>query len=75
MVINVFARQFKLLWTLIFSMTFQMVKLPNGEYATAEKVRYANMRLTLEFAANQLATGGCRSALQQLVRDERTMSS
>jgi phospholipase A-2-activating protein len=44
-----------------------MIKLPNGHYATAEKVRYANMRLVLEYTANQLSTGRARGMLRRLI--------
>ena len=37
-------------------------KLPNGEYATVEKVRYANTRLALEFTTNLIAAGGAPGA-------------
>jgi hypothetical protein len=42
-------------------------KLPNGSYATAEKVRYANTRLALEFMANCVATGTAADAVVALV--------
>jgi len=43
------------------------LKQPNGTYTAPEKVRYANTRLTLEFATNMLSAGCARSVLQRLL--------
>ena len=48
-------------------------KLPNGSYAIAEKVRYANTRLALEFMANCVATGTAADAVIALVIPATTL--
>lgn len=42
-------------------------KLPNGNYVSPEKVRYANTRLALEFMANCVATGQAMDSAVALV--------
>ena len=46
------------------------VKLPNGTYATVEKVRYANTRLALEFITNCVAVGSANEAAASLVSEQ-----
>ena len=56
------------LWNRVLEIGERMTaKLPNGEPAVAEKVRYANARLTLEFSANMLGAGHARGAAERML--------
>ena len=43
-----------------------LAKLPNGDHVTPEKQRYANARLTLEFATAFLAAPGAAALVRCL---------